>query len=64
MSDELPAEVVERFLVRCRAEDAARGLPPVIEDPTVLDAIAGIVVAHEAEHQRPHGRTRRSRPTP
>jgi hypothetical protein len=40
----LPPEMIERFLAQCRADDAARGLPPHITDQATLDRIVSIVV--------------------
>lgn len=60
MTDELPADVVEAFLARCRAERAARGLPATIEDPTILDTVA-VIVANFERQQRTSTRARRRR---
>jgi hypothetical protein len=40
----LPSEVVHAYLARCRADRAAAGLPEHLEDPTVLDRIASLVM--------------------
>lgn len=61
-SDELPAEIVEAFLARCRAERAARGLPPTIEDPAILDTVA-VIVANFERQQDAAMRQRRRRTT-
>jgi hypothetical protein len=42
----LPPEVVEEFLKRYRAQRAAAGLPPHIEDEATLQRIAVIVTSN------------------
>jgi hypothetical protein len=38
----LPADVIEEFVARCRRERAEAGLPPKVEDETVLNRLAVI----------------------
>jgi hypothetical protein len=56
MTGSLPADVIERFLARSRAERIAAGFPEHLEDGPTLDRIvsivANIVTTPETRNQR------------